>query len=93
MTEHTTFIRLYTADGAYYHLDASSWNALVSLVTCIESPEWTKVLMVGSKTELYIRTDEIQSFYISTPEHRALVTEWEKMMNTDTDEEKEPWQQ
>jgi hypothetical protein len=85
----TSFIRLYTKEGGYYCIHPSFLLLLDAVRNGTNIAEWLTLEFVADGTEVYIRTDEIQSYFLSTPESRRAASEWEETIN----EPEEPWKQ
>jgi hypothetical protein len=74
-------------EGGYYCIKPSYLPLLDAMRKGHNIAEWLTLEFVESDTELYIRADEIQSYYLSTPESRRAALGWEEMIN----EPEEPW--
>ena len=83
----TSFIRLYTKEGGYYCIHPSFLLLLDAVRRGQNLSEWLTLEFVADGTEVYIRADEIQSYFLSTPESRRAASEWEETIN----EPEEPW--
>ena len=82
-----TFIKVYTMEGGYYCIKPSYLSLLDAMRRGQVLSEWLTLEFIESDTELYIRADEIQSYYLSTPASRSAAANWEEMIN----EPEEPW--
>lgn len=87
----TTFIKIYTIDGGFYCVKPHHITLLDDMRRGKNVAEWLTMEFVESDTELYIRADEIQSYYLSTPESRRSAMQWAAIMNGEDTEPEEPW--
>ena len=90
---NTTFLKVYMNDGTYYCIDPDQETNLTFSVID-KSVKWITLSFAAMTGTVTLRTSEIQSFYISTPESRKQATEWEKEINKEfeqEDGEDEPW--